>query len=983
MAEENKLIQAAMGGNTAAFEQIVKTYQSLVCAITFSGTGRVDVSEELAQETFLRAWKNLRQLKEPSGFRAWLCAIARNIVSNYYRGKKTLPLDPADLDGLSDSSVDPANNLIAREELVMLERALMLIPADYREPLVLFYRQGKSTKEAAAALGLKESTVRMRLHRARQMLREEMAARLERTLEQTAPGRTFTKTVMLAVGGAAVGISATANAAGSHAAATGVSAGMGAFMNTLTAKVITAASVTALAVGSVLVWTQRTESAQPQQIARAAETAAAVPVAVEKTEIVLSEPAPIQEGIAEIAEAAEPQSTAAQAKHTDPSQAVAPEPVVCMHAVLKEDDRECEVWIKGSEKWRIKSRDTEKICDGKRVLVLDHRNREAAFGREGLKQPEDVYQAFMIAETVFRNYDPSREEIKVNMAGKNCIVRKTSDIESGPGEAVCNIFEPGSDELLGTAWVDEKRARLNRLWTPDSQGGLAGEWNYDVIDDKMFSTQVPVEFALEQGRWISGIVTDAELNPVTDATVYVTGSFEGPDQKLITRTNKEGFFECPLKFAKDDWGIKFPVVIRAVSPSYPDMAAWSCILDPDTEVREWPDWMPPVDPEVMVTKLQVQNNKALCKSIQALWLPLGPAGSVGGMVTDKGGEPIPNAVVDAYMYIWLQVNNQPTGRVFTNGFIISDTTDENGCYKITGIPSLQGKTYSDGSASKSCSVSASASGYSRYSQYVQNTNGSGNMNVTFLGDMKCDFVLSRNGLTLKGRVVDNYGNPLAHYDGVLYQERGDATLHRSGRLDGEGRFVIHNAPKADVILIRKETRNDSHTWQNDSLTKNLKFIAYPEKEFECHIPPDVNEFDVGDLVMDYPEITAEIYVVDYEGHPVGFVECAFEQIGNKELLKDRYWKVTNEAGKCVITNVPRAESTGGAFRPISLRPSEKAPAPHREKLGRYPKLTYYHLKYPGAYKHYVFELVLPRDDHRQDYRMRIYSPEGELLLEQS
>ena len=69
----------------------------------------------------------------------------------------------------------------------MLEQALMKIPAEYREPLVMYYRQEKSTREVAVGLELKESTVRTRLHRARKMLREEMAARLERTLERTAP----------------------------------------------------------------------------------------------------------------------------------------------------------------------------------------------------------------------------------------------------------------------------------------------------------------------------------------------------------------------------------------------------------------------------------------------------------------------------------------------------------------------------------------------------------------------------------------------------------------------------------------------------------------------------------------------------------------------------------------------------------------------------------------------------------------------------
>jgi hypothetical protein len=185
-------------------------------------------------------------------------------------------------------------------------------------------------------------------------------------------------------------------------------------------------------------------------------------------------------------------------------------------------------------------------------------------------------------------------------------------------------------------------------------------------------------------------------------------------------------------------------------------------------------------------------------------------------------------------------------------------------------------------------------------------------------------------------------------------------------------------------LNLKQTYDDSYGWLHDNKTKSLEFIPYPEKEFEFSIPSDVNEFDVGDFILEYPDITAEIYVVDFEGNPVSFVECSFERLGNKELLKDRYWKVTDEQeGKCIIENLPRADSVNGrAFRPIVLRPYEKAPRKYQKMLEAYSKLTYYHLKYPGDYKHYIFELVLPRDDHRQDCKMRIYSPESERLLEE-
>ena len=80
MTNESELLQASLGGSTEAFGTIIERYQSLICGITYSATGNLSKSEELAQETFMRAWKGLAQLKDVSSFRAWLCTIARNVV---------------------------------------------------------------------------------------------------------------------------------------------------------------------------------------------------------------------------------------------------------------------------------------------------------------------------------------------------------------------------------------------------------------------------------------------------------------------------------------------------------------------------------------------------------------------------------------------------------------------------------------------------------------------------------------------------------------------------------------------------------------------------------------------------------------------------------------------------------------------------------------------------------------------------------------
>ena len=87
-ANEVDLIQASIKGDNTAFEGLVAKYQSMVCAITYGATGNIGLSEELAQEAFVKAWKDLAQLRELTKFRAWVCSITRTTISNYRRREK-------------------------------------------------------------------------------------------------------------------------------------------------------------------------------------------------------------------------------------------------------------------------------------------------------------------------------------------------------------------------------------------------------------------------------------------------------------------------------------------------------------------------------------------------------------------------------------------------------------------------------------------------------------------------------------------------------------------------------------------------------------------------------------------------------------------------------------------------------------------------------------------------------------------------------
>lgn len=203
MTGEAELLQASLAGSKDAFGRIVKQYQSLICAITYSGTGDFAKSEELAQETFLRAWKELRQLRDLGRFRAWLCTIARNLASKSIRqGRRDVIGDAQPLEGVgSVKSVEPgpSDAAISKEQQAIVWGALEEIPQQYREPMVLFYREQQSVKGVAAGLGLTEEVTRQRLSRGRQMLKENVAGLVEETIGRTRPRKVFTVAVIAAL----------------------------------------------------------------------------------------------------------------------------------------------------------------------------------------------------------------------------------------------------------------------------------------------------------------------------------------------------------------------------------------------------------------------------------------------------------------------------------------------------------------------------------------------------------------------------------------------------------------------------------------------------------------------------------------------------------------------------------------------------------------------------------------------------------------
>lgn len=198
-----ELVSQCLDGNRDAFAQIVERYQNLICSMAYSATGNLSRSQELSQETFVIAWKQLPELREPGKLRSWLCAIARNRIYKTLGKQRREPISGAEPLDVAEElpSVEqlPSEQAISKEEEAILWRSLEKIPETYREPLILFYREQQSIAKVAIALDLSEEAVKQRLSRGRKLLHDQVTSFVESALKKTSPGNKFAVGVLAAL----------------------------------------------------------------------------------------------------------------------------------------------------------------------------------------------------------------------------------------------------------------------------------------------------------------------------------------------------------------------------------------------------------------------------------------------------------------------------------------------------------------------------------------------------------------------------------------------------------------------------------------------------------------------------------------------------------------------------------------------------------------------------------------------------------------
>lgn len=176
---DGEIIRRVLAGERDLFRELVRRHRSVVFSSVFRQVGERSAAEELAQETFVKAYRGLHTFRHEAQFSTWVVCIALNTVSTYFASrafrerKRTTAFKESEHDRSGARTPEEL-----REEQVRLTRfrdAMAQLPERLREVLILCGVEGKSYEDAAAIIGVPIGTVRSRLNKARLTMRELLA----------------------------------------------------------------------------------------------------------------------------------------------------------------------------------------------------------------------------------------------------------------------------------------------------------------------------------------------------------------------------------------------------------------------------------------------------------------------------------------------------------------------------------------------------------------------------------------------------------------------------------------------------------------------------------------------------------------------------------------------------------------------------------------------------------------------------------------
>jgi RNA polymerase sigma factor (sigma-70 family) len=192
---DQQLVAQVLGGNTAAFGQIVQRTQGLVTQLIFKLIRHPADRPDIAQEVYLKVFKNLAGFKFHAKLSTWIGQITYNTCLHYLEKKQLVLVDPAEpgpedlseegrqvsLALMAGTDYDPEKALFDQDLAGILSTAIEQLPPLYRTLIALYHQQELSYEEIAQITSLPDGTVKNYLFRARKLLKQQLLARYHRT----------------------------------------------------------------------------------------------------------------------------------------------------------------------------------------------------------------------------------------------------------------------------------------------------------------------------------------------------------------------------------------------------------------------------------------------------------------------------------------------------------------------------------------------------------------------------------------------------------------------------------------------------------------------------------------------------------------------------------------------------------------------------------------------------------------------------------
>jgi RNA polymerase sigma-70 factor (ECF subfamily) len=183
-SDERDLVERCLARDERAYRELVRRYQGAVMNLAWKITGSADDAAEVAQETFIRVLRSLGTYDPSRPFRTWLFKITSNLALDAIRRRKRRPIALEDLADEEGPAIDPADTGPAPDEGYRIEQSdarfeslVRELPEHYQAILFLRYQQELSYEEIAESMSMPLGTVKVRIHRAHEMLRRKLMAR--------------------------------------------------------------------------------------------------------------------------------------------------------------------------------------------------------------------------------------------------------------------------------------------------------------------------------------------------------------------------------------------------------------------------------------------------------------------------------------------------------------------------------------------------------------------------------------------------------------------------------------------------------------------------------------------------------------------------------------------------------------------------------------------------------------------------------------